>query len=264
MAFLAPAAAGATSSLRFPTHVAASSGRRSVLPAAVKATANSGTATSPHPILSSLRMAASAAVILAATSPALACTPSAPAPPPTPLTVTIETDGGDPIQDASHQLEKLTAVHPDGDDEPIHGASQSHQFEKLIFETAALARAGGAEAARALLSAAEGCDCESYAARLLAAQALFVDGKADEAIAALEELAREDPADYRPLFCQSVLYLVLGRVAESESMLARCRELGGDALFVDPAMVASAAGAEAVDAESGADEVEAEPEPAEV
>ena len=68
MAFLAPAAAA--SSLRAPTYVAASSGRRSVLPAAVKATASSGSgsATSPHPILSSLRMAASAAVLLAATS----------------------------------------------------------------------------------------------------------------------------------------------------------------------------------------------------
>ncbi|CAL5054996.1 unnamed protein product [Urochloa decumbens] len=254
MAFLAPAAAGATSSLRTPIYVTASSGRRSVLPAAIKATASSGSATSPHPVLSSLRMAASAAVLLAATSPALACTPSAP--PPTPLTVTIQTDD---------QVEKLIAAHPDGDD-PIHDAShQSHEFESLIVETAALARSGAAEAARArLFAAAGGCDCESYAARLLAAQALFVDGKVDEAVAALEELAREEPADYRPLFCQSVLYLALGRVAESESMFQRCREVGGDALIVDPAMVVSAAGAEAVDAESGAEEVEAEPEPAEV
>ncbi|CAN6233931.1 unnamed protein product [Urochloa humidicola] len=254
MAFLAPAAAGVTSSLRVPIYVAASPGRRSVLAAAVKATASTGSATSaPHPILSSLRMAASAAVLLAATSPALACTPSAP--PPTPLTDTIQTD--DPIQ-----VEKLIEAHPDGDD-PIEDAFQlPHQFENLIVETAALARAGGAEAARARLSAAEGYDSESYAARLLAAQALFVDGKVDEAIAALEELAREDPADYRPLFCQSVLYLALGRVAESESMLQRCREVGGDALFVDPALMVSPAGAEAVDAESGAEEVE--PEPAEV
>ncbi|CAN6246557.1 unnamed protein product [Urochloa humidicola] len=261
MAFLAPAAAGATSSLRVSIYVAASSGRRTVLPAAVKATASSGSATSaPHPVLSSLRMAASAAVLLAATSPALACTPSAPPPPPTPLTDTIQTD--DPIQDASHQFEKIIEVQPDGDD-PIHDASLSfHQFENLIVETAALARAGGAEAAHARLSAAVGCDSESYAARLLAAQALFVDGKADEAIAAFEELVREDPADYRPLFCQSVLYLALGRVAESESMLQRCREVGGDALFVDPALMVSPAGAEAVDAESGAEEVE--PEPAEV
>ncbi|KAF8765354.1 hypothetical protein HU200_008496 [Digitaria exilis] len=230
MAFLAPAAA----SLRAPIYVpAAASGRRSVLPAAVKATAGSGSATSsPHPILSSLRMAASAAVLLAATSPALACTPSAP--PPTPLTATAHTE--DPVQDAS-----------------------SSPFEKLIVETATLARDGGAEAARARLSAAGGD--ESYA-RLLAAQALFVDGKVDEAIAAFEELAREDPADYRPLFCQTVLYRVLGREAEAESMLERCREVGGDALFADPAILPTPAGAEAVDSESGAEEVE--PEPAKV
>nr|TKW40934.1 hypothetical protein SEVIR_1G279800v2 [Setaria viridis] len=227
MAFLAPA------SLRAPIYVvAAASGRRSVLPAAVKATASSGSATSPHPILSSLRMAASAAVLLAATSPALACTPSAPPPPPAPLTAAVHPD--DTIQDASHP------------------------FEKLIVESAALARAGRAEAARARLSAAEGC--ESYA-RLLAAQALFVEGKVDEAIAAFEELAREDPADYRPLFCQSVLYLVLGREAEGESMIERCREVGGDALFADPVMMVSEASAEAVDAEAGAEKVE--PEPAE-
>jgi len=232
MAFLAPAAAA--SSLRAPTYVAASSGRRSVLPAAVKATASSGSgsATSPHPILSSLRMAASAAVLLAATSPALACTPSVPPPPPTPQTAAAEPEDA-PVQDASLP------------------------FEKLIVETAALARAGDAEAARARLSAAGGGES---CARLLAAQALFVDGKVDEAIAALEELAREDPADYRPLFCQSVLYRALGREAEAESALQRCREAGCDcaALVVDPATVVLPAGAEAVDAE------EVEPEPAKV
>ncbi|OEL24171.1 hypothetical protein BAE44_0014809 [Dichanthelium oligosanthes] len=235
MAFLAPAAAAA-SSLRAPIYVAASSGRRSVLPAAVKATASTGSGTSPHPILSSLRMAASAAVLLAATSPALACTPSSPPPPPTPLTATVHPD--EPVQDAS-----------------------SRSFEKLIVETAVLARVGGAEAARALLSTAEGDGGESYA-RLLAAQALFVDGKVDEAIAAFEELAREDPADYRPLFCQSVLYLLLGKEAESESTLERCREVGGGALFVDPAAMMVSLGAEADDAEPGAEEVE--PEPAQV
>ncbi|XP_039855404.1 uncharacterized protein LOC120713529 [Panicum virgatum] len=229
MAFLAPAA----SSIRAPAYVAAaSSGRRSVLPAAVKATASSGSATSAHPILSSLRMAASAAVLLAATSPALACTPSAPPPPPTPLTAAAEPD--DPVQDA-----------------PL-------PFEKLIIETAAHAGAGDAEAARARLSAAGGGE---RCARLLAAQAMFVDGKVDEAIAAFEELAREDPADYRPLFSLSVLYRALGREAEAESALQRCREVGCDcaALFVDPAAVVLPA---AAPAESGAEEVE--PEPAKV
>ncbi|WVZ74178.1 hypothetical protein U9M48_022391 [Paspalum notatum var. saurae] len=228
MAFLAPTAAA---SLRTPTYLAATSRRRSLLPTAVKATAGSD-ASSPQPILSSLRMAASAAVLLAATSPALACTPSAAlAPsPPAPLTTTVSTD--DAIPDASHA------------------------FEKLIVETACLARIGGADEARARLAAAgAGESC----ARLLAAQALFVDGKVDEAIAAFEELAREDPADHRPLFCQGVLYLVLGREAESEAMFERCREAGGDTLFADPAMMVSLTGAAAVDAESGEEKAEAEP-----
>lgn len=231
MAFLAPAAA---SSLRTPTYLAATSRRRPVLLVAVKATAGSDSnASSAHPILSSLRMAASTAVLLAATSPALACTPSAAPPPPTPLTTTVSTD--DAIPDASLP------------------------FEKLIVETACLARNGGTDEARALLTAAGGG--ESYA-RLLAAQALFVDGKVDEAIAAFEELAREDPTDHRPLFCQGVLYLVLGREAESESMLGRCREVGGDTILADPALLmVSPTGAVAVDAESGEEKAEPEPEP---
>ncbi|CAN6359424.1 unnamed protein product [Urochloa humidicola] len=223
MAFLTPAAGAASLSLRAPTFLAASSGRRR----SVKATASSA---STNPILSSLRMAASAAVLLAATSPALASTPSAPPPPPTPLT---------------------TAANPDED------ASKADQFQKLIVETAELARSGDVDAARARLSAAGEEFDESYAP-LLAAQALFVDGKADEAIAALEELAREDPADYRPLFCQSVLYQALGKVAESESVSERCRVVSGDAQCCTPAFLVSVAGAEAVDAEK------AEPETAEV
>ncbi|KAJ1280497.1 hypothetical protein BS78_04G237100 [Paspalum vaginatum] len=231
MAFLAPTAA---SSLRTPSprYLATTSRRRSVLPTAVKAIAGSDSSP-PHPILSSLRMAASAAVLLAATSPALACTPSAAPPPPAPLTATASPD--DAIPDASRP------------------------FEKLIVETACLARTGGADEARARLAAAG--DGESYA-RLLDAQALFVDGKVDEAISAFEELAREDPADHRPLFCQGVLYLLLGREAESEAMFEQCREAGGDTLLADPAMMVSPTGAMAVDAESV--EAKAEAEPAQV
>jgi hypothetical protein len=191
MAFLAGA-----SSIRSPFALAVPSRRRHDLPTAVKATAANSSSVSPHPLISSLRLTASAAVLLAATSPVIACTPSPPPPPA--LTVTVETE--DPIQD------------------------DSHPFEKLIVETAALSRLGGADAARARLSSAGGGE---HYARLLAAQALFVDGKADEAIAAFQELAREDPGDYRPLFCQGVLYSVLGRAAESESMLERCQVIAG-------------------------------------
>lgn len=207
MAFLAGAA-----SLRTSIALASSSRRRTVLPAAVKATPNSSS-DSPHPLISSLRLAASAAVLLAATAPAIACTPSSP--PPAALTVTVSPE--DPIPE------------------------DSHPFEKLIVETAALARFGGAEAARARLYAAGGGE---HYARLLAAQALFVDGKVDEAIAAFEELAREDPGDYRPLFCQGVLYFLLGRAAESDSMLVRCREVAGDKFDPYFTMPVSAAEAE--------------------
>ncbi|KAM0924319.1 hypothetical protein ACQ4PT_004951 [Festuca glaucescens] len=205
MAFLAGA-----SSIRSPFALAFSSRRRYDLPTVVKATAANSNSVSPHPLISSLRLAASAAVLLAATSPAMACTPSPP--PPIALTVTVSPE--DAIQD------------------------DSHPFEKLIVETAALSRFGGAEAALARLSAA---GVGEHYARLLAAQALFVDGRVDEAIAAFEELAREDPGDYRPLFCQGVLYSVLGRAAESESMMERCRVIAGDKFGANFTMAVSEA-----------------------
>ncbi|XP_047077734.1 uncharacterized protein LOC124688063 [Lolium rigidum] len=211
MAFLAGA-----SSVRSPFSLAFPSRRRYDLPTVVKATAASSNSVSPHPLISSLRLAASAAVLLAATSPAIACTPSPPPPPA--LTATVSPD--DAVQDDS----------------------ESHPFEKLIVETAALSRFGGAEAALARLSAA---GVGEHCARLLAAQALFVDGKVDQAIAAFEELAREDPSDYRPLFCQGVLYSVLGRAAESESMLERCQVIAGDKFVTNFAMPVSEAEPEA-------------------
>jgi hypothetical protein len=207
MAFLAGA-----SSIRSPFAIAFPSRRRYDLPTVVKATAASSNSVSPHPLISSLRLAASAAVLLAATSPAIACTPYPPPPPALTATVSPEDD------------------------------SESHPFEKLIVETAALSRLGGAEAALARLSAA---GVGEHCARLLAAQALFVDGKVDEAIAAFEELAREDPGDYRPLFCQGVLYSVLGRAAESESMMKRCQVIAGDKFAANFTMPVSEAEPEA-------------------
>ncbi|TVU28020.1 hypothetical protein EJB05_19527, partial [Eragrostis curvula] len=200
MAFLASTA---SASLRAPVYSAYASRRRLALPTAVRATANSNS-TSPHPILSSLRLAASAAVLLAATSPALACTPSPPPPTPAPAALTATVSPDDSV--------------PDDD---------SHPFEELIAETAALVRFGSADFARERLSSAAPGIYESCA-RLLAAQTLFLDGKVEEAIAAFEELAREDPADYRPLFCQGMMYFALGRTEESVSALVRCSEVAGD------------------------------------
>lgn len=225
MAFLAGA-----SSIGSPFALAFSSHRRNDLPMAVKATASSNSV-STHPFISSLRLAASAAVLLAATSPAIACTPSPPPPPPA-LTVTVSPEDAIP-----------------GD---------CHPFEKLIIETAALSRFGDAEAARSRLSAAGGGE---HYARLFAAQTLFVDGKVEEAIAAFEELAREDPGDYRPLFCQGVLYSMLGRETESDSILERCRLIAGDKFgggFAMPVSAAEEARLEA--AESAAEKTETEVE----
>lgn len=87
-----------------------------------------------------------------------------------------------------------------------------------------------------------------------------MDGKVDDAIAAFEELAREDPGDYRPVFCQCVLYSVLGRAAESESMLRRCRELAGEESVADFVMPVSPLPVDSSEAEAEPDSPEAETE----
>lgn len=207
MAFLAYTAA---SSLRAPLHPAASFRRRSVLATAVKPNSDSS---SSNPILSSLRLAASAAVLLAATSPALACAPSPTPPVPAALTDTASPD--DPVAEVD-----------------------SHAFEELIADTAALVRSGDADQARERLSSAASWVDDSCAG-LLAAQTLFVDGKAEEAIAAFEELAQKDPSDYRPLFCQGMVYFALGRTEESVSALERCRDIAGGKFVPDFSKVLS-------------------------
>uniref|UniRef100_A0A453PAC6 Uncharacterized protein n=1 Tax=Aegilops tauschii subsp. strangulata TaxID=200361 RepID=A0A453PAC6_AEGTS len=53
-------------------------------------------------------------------------------------------------------------------------------------------------------------------------------------------LRRGPPRGYRPLFCQYVLYSVLGRAAESESMLERCQAIAGDKLSANLTMPISA------------------------
>ncbi|GJN21864.1 hypothetical protein PR202_gb09385 [Eleusine coracana subsp. coracana] len=229
MAFLAYTAAA---SLRAPLHPAASLRRRSVLATAVKATSNSES-NSPHPILSSLRLAASAAVLLAATSPALACAPSPSPPAPAALTDTASPD------------------------EAVAEADSSHAFEELIAETAALVRSGDADQARERLSSAASWVDESCAG-LLAAQTLFVDGKVEEAIAAVEELAQKDPSDYRTLFCQGMMYFALGRTEESVSALERCREVACGKFVPDFSKVLSPADVAVADAEAGAEEAEAD------
>jgi predicted Zn-dependent protease len=218
----------AASYLRAPLHPGSSFRRRSVLATAVKATGNSES-TSPNPILSSLRHAASAAVLLAATSPALAC---APAPTPTPAALTDTVSTSDAVTE-----------------------NDSHPFEELMAETAALVRNGGADLARERLSSAA---VDESCARLLAAQTLFVDGKVEEAVAAFEELAREDPSDYRPLFCQGMLYIALGKTEESASALARCRDVAGDKFDTYFSKVISPADVPVADAEVAAEKPEAE------
>ncbi|KAM0935202.1 putative tetratricopeptide-like helical domain superfamily [Dioscorea sansibarensis] len=61
--------------------------------------------------------------------------------------------------------------------------------------------------------------------RLIMAQIQYLQKNVDAALASYEELAKEDPKDYRPYFCQGVIYSLLARNKEAREKFAKYHEL---------------------------------------
>ncbi|KAF9588477.1 hypothetical protein IFM89_010503 [Coptis chinensis] len=61
--------------------------------------------------------------------------------------------------------------------------------------------------------------------RLIMAQIKYLQKNVDEALSSYEELAKEDPNDYRPYFYQFVIYSLLDRNEEAKAQFAKCREV---------------------------------------
>ncbi|XP_010908520.1 protein SLOW GREEN 1, chloroplastic [Elaeis guineensis] len=69
--------------------------------------------------------------------------------------------------------------------------------------------------------------------RLIMAQIQFLQKNVDEALSTYEELAREDPKDYRPYFCQGVIYSLLDRNKEAREKFSKYHELSPKKFEVD-------------------------------
>ncbi|WOL05994.1 hypothetical protein Cni_G14726 [Canna indica] len=69
--------------------------------------------------------------------------------------------------------------------------------------------------------------------RLIMAQIQFLQKNVDEALSSYEELAKEDPNDYRPYFCQGVIYSLLDRNKEAREKFSKYHELAPKKFEVD-------------------------------
>lgn len=107
-------------------------------------------------------------------------------------------------------------------------AADPLSFEAL-FENAVLMDRCGEHAAalQRLESALEAADSEKSArdVKLIMAQVKFLQKDVEEALEIYEELAREDPKDYRPWFCQGVIYSLTERNKEAREKFAKYKEL---------------------------------------
>ncbi|KAJ6824155.1 protein SLOW GREEN 1, chloroplastic [Iris pallida] len=61
--------------------------------------------------------------------------------------------------------------------------------------------------------------------KLILAQVKFLQKDVEEALEIYEELVREDPKDYRPWFCQGVIYSLTERNKEAREKFAKYKEL---------------------------------------
>ncbi|KAL5721580.1 hypothetical protein ACHQM5_005206 [Ranunculus cassubicifolius] len=101
-----------------------------------------------------------------------------------------------------------------------------------LFQTAVLMdQCGEGEAALQMLeeklifAQEEQKETEARNVRLILAQIQYLQKNVDEALRSYEELAKEDPADYRPYFYQFVIYSLLDRNDEAKMLFAKCREV---------------------------------------
>ena len=110
-------------------------------------------------------------------------------------------------------------------------ASDPFSFEALFQLVVLMDRTGEGEAAMTKLESAlqlarEGeKEKEARNVRLIMAQLQYLQKNVDDAISSYEDLAKEDPRDYRPFFCQGVIYSLLERNEEAREKFAKYKRL---------------------------------------
>lgn len=103
---------------------------------------------------------------------------------------------------------------------------------KALFENAVLMdRCGeGSAAVERLelaleLAQAEQKEEAARDVRLILAQIHYLQRNVDAALSTYDELSKEDPKDYRPYFCQGVIYTLLGRDEEAREKFAKYNDI---------------------------------------
>ncbi|XP_072955652.1 protein SLOW GREEN 1, chloroplastic [Typha angustifolia] len=118
-------------------------------------------------------------------------------------------------------------------------AADPLSFEVLFENAVLMDRCGeGAAALERLESALElardgGNEKAARDVRLIIAQMQFLQKNVEDALTSYEELAKEDPKDYRPYFCQGVIYSLLDRNKEAREKFLKYHELSPKKFEVD-------------------------------
>ncbi|XP_075660255.1 protein SLOW GREEN 1, chloroplastic-like [Castanea sativa] len=66
---------------------------------------------------------------------------------------------------------------------------------------------------------------EARDVQLIMAQIQFLQKNVEEALKSYQELVKEDPNDFRPYFCQGMIYSLLDKNAEAKELFAKYRQL---------------------------------------
>ncbi|XP_057949081.1 protein SLOW GREEN 1, chloroplastic [Malania oleifera] len=104
-------------------------------------------------------------------------------------------------------------------------------FEALFENALLMDRCGEGEAViKRLEEALKIAESENKAkeardVKLIMAQIEFLQKNVEEALKRYEELAKEDPSDYRPYFCKGTIYSLTDRNEEARAEFAKYREL---------------------------------------
>uniref|UniRef100_A0A0A0KMW6 Uncharacterized protein n=2 Tax=Cucumis sativus TaxID=3659 RepID=A0A0A0KMW6_CUCSA len=112
-------------------------------------------------------------------------------------------------------------------------------FEALFENALLMDRCGEGEAViRRLEEALRIAENENKAkeardVKLIMAQIQFLQKNVEEALKSYKELVKEDPSDFRPYFCQGMIYSLLDKNIEAKQQFAKYRELSPKKFEVD-------------------------------
>ncbi|KAI3431167.1 TPR_REGION domain-containing protein [Psidium guajava] len=110
-------------------------------------------------------------------------------------------------------------------------AANPLSFEALFENALLMDRCGQGEAVIKRLEEAlriaeeENKAKEARDVRLIMAQIQFLQKNVEGALKSYQDLAKEDPTDFRPYFCQGMIYSLLDKNAEAREQFAKYREL---------------------------------------